>query len=68
MNKEKYGVIVFMYNKQGEFLKSFASYNEAGQWLIDNQLSNCKLSTIRTHISEVCNGKRKSAAGFIWKK
>ena len=46
----------------------FASYSEAGQWLIDNNLTGCKLGTIRTHISEVCNGKRKSAAKFVWKK
>lgn len=51
-----------------QLLKSFHSYSEAGQYLIDNELSHCKLSTIRTHISEVCSNKRKSAAGFVWKK
>ena len=67
--KNKYGVSVGMFDKKNQtLLQSFSSYSEAGQWLIDNNLSNCKISTIRTHISEVCNGKRKSAAGYIWKK
>ena len=68
INKTKYGIAVGMYDKQGNFLQSFSSYSEAGQWIIDNGLTNCKLHTIRTHISEVCNQKRKSASGFIWKK
>lgn len=68
VNKDKYGITVGMYDKEGKFLRMFASYNEAGQWLIDNNLTGCKLGTIRTHISEVCNGKRKSAAKFAWKK
>lgn len=68
VNKDKYGITVGMYDKEGKFLRMFASYNEAGQWLIDNNLTGCKLGTIRTHISEVCNGKRKSAAKFVWKK
>lgn len=68
VNKDKYGITVGMYDKEGKFLRMFASYSEAGQWLIDNNLTGCKLGTIRTHISEVCNGKRKSAAKFVWKK
>ena len=67
--KNKQGILVGMFDKDNQkLLKSFSSYNEAGQWLINNNLSNCKISTIRTHISEVCNNKRKSAAGYIWKK
>lgn len=68
INKDKYGITVGMYSKEGKFLRVFTSYSEAGQWLIDNGLTGCKLGTIRTHISEVCNGKRKSAAKFVWKK
>ena len=68
-SKENYSIMVGMYNKKTKQLeKVFSSYSEAGQWLIDQKLSNCKLSTIRTHISEVCNQKRKTAAGYIWKK
>ena len=65
--KEQYGKVVSAYTKQNEFVKSFSSYSDAAQWLIDNNLTGCKKTTIRTHISEVVRGKRKSAAGFIWK-
>ena len=50
-----------------EVIKAFPSAAEAARYLIKNKLTNCKLTTIRYHISEVCNGKRKTAAGFAWK-
>lgn len=62
--------IVNMYDKNTNvFLKSFSSLGEAAQYCIDNNFTNCKFSTIRYHISEVCNPNknRKTAAGFIWK-
>ena len=65
--KMKYGKSVNMYDLKGNYLRNFISIKEAGQYLIDNNLTGCKLSTISTHISEVCRGKRKTAAKFIWK-
>ena len=65
--RAKYGKQVNMYDLQDNYIQSFESLSLAGQYLIDNHLSNCKLSTIRTHISEVCRNKRKTAAGFKWK-
>ena len=50
-----------------KYVKQFPSYMDAARWLKENNLTNCKLTTIRSHISEVVRGKRKSAAGFIWK-
>ena len=67
INKEKLSKPVNMYEKTGEYIQSFSSLIDAARFLIDNGYSNCKLTTIRYHISEVCQGKRKSAAGFIWK-
>lgn len=67
VNKMKYGKTVNMYSKDGKYIKTFPSFSDAGQYLIDNNLTNCKLSTIRTHISEVCKGKRRTAASFVWK-
>ena len=59
---------VFMLKKNSEeVLQSFSSAVEAARYLIDNKLTNCKFTTIRYHISEVCNNKRKSAAGFSWR-
>lgn len=66
--KEKYGKKVSAFNKEtNEFVREFSSYGEAAQWLIDNNLTKCKFSTIRAHISEVVRGKRRTAAGFFWK-
>lgn len=65
--KQKYGKSVNMYDLSGNYLRSFSTMREAGQYLIDNHLTNCKITTIRQHISEVCRGKRKTAAKFKWK-
>lgn len=69
VSKEKLGLKVKMCDKNThELLKVFSSRNEAAQWLIDNNKTKCKKSTIGYHISEVCNKKRKSAAGYYWEK
>jgi group I intron endonuclease len=57
---------VNMFSLKHEYLRTFISLREAGRYLIDNNLSRCKLSTIKQHISEVCRGKRYTAAKFIW--
>lgn len=63
----QYGKAVNMYSLDNEYLRSFSTLHEAASYMIDNKLTNCKHSTIRTHISEVCKRKRKTAAGYIWK-
>lgn len=65
--RNKKGKRVNMYDLQNNFLKSFFSLGDAANYLIENNLTNCKFGTIRYHISEVCRGKRKTAAKFIWK-
>lgn len=67
VNRDKLGKPVFMYDKNNNFLQSFASRRDAAKWLQENNLTNCKLSTVAAHIGEVCTNKRKSAAGFIWR-
>ena len=49
---------VLMFTKQGEYLKEFASTAEANKHL--------KIKG-RGHISAVCDGKRKSCYGYVWK-
>lgn len=60
------GKMVDMYNLNKEYIQSFPNLHAAATYMIENNLTNCKHSTIRTHISEVCHGKRKTAAKFIW--
>lgn len=67
VNLNKYGKITNMYSLEGEFLKSFSSTNEAAQYMIDNNLTNCKKTTIKQHITEVCTGRRKTAAKYQWR-
>ena len=58
---------VHQFNKQGEYIQSFESYGQAAQWLKDNGYIKEVLSGVKTHIGEVCTGKRKTAYKFIWK-
>ena len=44
----------------------FESYADAARWLLEEGHANGNTSGIRTHIGEVCKGKRKSAYGFKW--
>ena len=67
--KENLGIKVKMCDKYTHnIIKVFSSRSEAAQWLIDNNKTKCKKSTIGYHIIEVCNKKRKSAAGYYWEK
>lgn len=58
--------VLMLDKKTEEILREFNSLMDAASHMVNNNLTGCKHSTIRTHISEVCNGKRKSAGGFKW--
>ena len=67
VNLKKFGKITNMYDLENNFLKSFPSTNEAARYMVENNLTNCKKTTIKQHITEVCTGRRKTAAKFKWK-
>lgn len=48
-------------------LNRYKSCIAASISMIEQGYTNCKPSTGSTHISEVCRGKRKTFAGFIWR-
>lgn len=58
---------VKQYSKQNEYIQSFNSYADAARWLEDNNYVSGSLNGVRSHIGDVCKGKRKTAYGFIWK-
>ena len=58
---------IMMLSLDDEILQEFESASDAARFLIDCKLTNCKLTTIRYHIIEVCNGRRKTAAKHKWK-
>lgn len=62
-NKQK---PVKMYTLFEDSIRTFPSLKTAARFLISQKLTNCKESTIANHISEVCRGKRKTAAGYRW--
>lgn len=65
--QQKYGKIVNMYDLQDNFIRTFPSINTAAKYMIENNLTKCKNSTIHRHITEVCTGKRQTAAKYKWK-
>ena len=65
--REAKGIAVAAYDKNNNFIQSFPTQSAAAQWLIENNKTKCKPGTMRTHISEVVRGIRKTAAGYIWK-
>lgn len=50
---------VIMLSLANEELQTFPSLAEAARYLIENKLTGCCFTTIRHHLSEVCNGKEK---------
>lgn len=57
---------VWRVNKDtNEKLELHDSFEEAGQWLVDNNYSIC-LHTARTNISNTVRGVYKSSCGFKW--
>lgn len=65
--KEKCSVPVHMFDLNDNYIQTFPSSHEAARYMVENGLTGCKHSTIRQHISEVCKGRRKTAAKFKWK-
>lgn len=55
-------------DKNGKVINTFKSIADAARYLVDNNLASSKSeSGIRSHISAVTKGKRKTAYGFYWK-
>lgn len=50
------GKIVYCYNKQGDFIKMYASIREAAR----------ELGALSDNIRKCCDGKKKSCSGFQW--
>ena len=65
--KERLGKPVAMYSLEGTFIRIFLDCADAARYLIQNNLTACKFTTIRAHISEAARGKRQTAAKYIWK-
>jgi group I intron endonuclease len=54
-------------NQEDKIQKIFDSMQQASIYCKENGFANGNLSGMRSHISEVCKGKRKVAYGHEWK-
>lgn len=61
-------VKVAQYSLKNEYIQSFDSYAAAARWLFEQGIIKQISGGVRTHIGEVCNGTRKSAYKYIWRK
>lgn len=59
--------LIMLDKKTLQEIKSFNSVAEAAQYCIDNQLSKDTINGISAHISQCCNGIRKTAYKYKWK-
>lgn len=59
---------VNMYTLQGEYLRTFDSILDAGKFALKNSKSSSQnFKTSAQHVREVCNGKRNTAYGYLWR-
>ena len=59
---------VRMYSLQGDYIKTFPSIIEAGQWLLDNNYSFAPDKyRLVPHICDCCFGKIPTAYQFLWR-
>lgn len=62
--KEKYGIKISQYDKQGNFIQNFESVRDAGKWCEENGTGEGAAS----NISKCIKGKIKTAYGYLWKQ
>lgn len=67
INKKLYGKAVMMLSLTGEPQKVFDSLSEAAIFLNEERKQNSEIRGITCHISQVCEGKRKTAYNHKWK-
>lgn len=58
---------VIAFSLKGIFIAEFDSTASAARWLFEMKKISVLRSGVRSHISDVANGKRKTAYGYIWK-
>lgn len=62
--KERSGIQILQYKKDGTYIATYNSSVEASSAV---GKSNSKSNGAASHITDACKGKRKSAYGYIWK-
>ena len=67
LSKEINGKAVFMLDKNTlKIIKVFDNMKDAARYIKEQTNSTAELRGMSTHIREVCQGKRKTAYGYVW--
>lgn len=64
--KKTYGKQINMYSKNGEYIKTFSTLNDAAKYIMVEQNKVGDHRGLVTHIRAVANGKRNTAYGYKW--
>ena len=62
VNKNQNGIMINQYDLEGNYIQTFSCLGDAKK-----ALGKDGSNGVKSHISDVCKGKRKTAYGFIWK-
>lgn len=57
---------IYQFSKEKDFIQKFDSINAASKWLFENGYAKANNQGVRSHLSDVANGKRKTAYTFLW--
>lgn len=66
ISRENASKVVNMFDKKGNYLKTFSSLQDAGAYIKESQNKDCPIRGISVHIRQVANGKRQTAYGYKW--
>lgn len=58
------GKLVNQYSLDNEYIQTFSTMHDAARYIRPNSSS---FGGVASHIGDVCNGKRHTAYGYIWK-
>ena len=59
---------VKQYTLDDKYIQTFNSYASAARWLESEGVVKGHLNGVRSHIGEVCDGKRKTAYKYKWRR
>lgn len=63
--KDNCSIPIKMLDKENKILRIFSSVTEASKFLVEQNLAK-NIYSCKSHISQVCKGKRKTCGGYRW--
>lgn len=63
----KVSIAVDQYTKDGKYVNSYSSLNDAVRGLLGTDFTSIRASRYSSNISRAVNGWRKTAYGYVWR-